>query len=98
MTNDELYNLVPIGKENAKPLSYFTELTGIGGRPIRKRFEQLGYLGKIVCNHRHHYFRASDKDDLKIYRKIIHSYICKLLKKEYRIDKAIETFDMERMA
>jgi hypothetical protein len=92
MTNDELYNLVPIGKENAVSLSALEHTTGLTGREIRRTFEELIYDEKPVCNLRHGYFRPATVEELEAYRKYINSYRCKLLKKEYRIRKAMRHF------
>jgi len=97
MTNDELYALVPIGSENAKPLGYFKNVTGLSGRAIRNRFMMLALSDKIVCNHRGGYFIADDPEDLEVESKILNSYILKLLRRKYRVDKARERFYMKRM-
>ena len=97
MNNNDLYALVPIGKQNAQPLSYFKTITGISGRNIRNRFLILAMCDKIVCNHRGGYFIADEPEDLYIESNILNAYICKLLKRKYRVDKARERFYMKRM-
>lgn len=97
MTNDKLYALVPIGRENAKPLAYFKNITGLSGRAIRDGFARLALSDKVVCNHRGGYFIADSLADLDIESKILNSYILKLMKRKYRVDKARERFYMKRM-
>ena len=104
MTNDELYNLVPIGKQNAMRLSDFIQIISFGfdepitGRAIRSKFEKLNEDEKPICNLGHGYFRPATIDELESYRKYINSYRCKLLKKEYRIRKAMRHFGVKSFA
>jgi hypothetical protein len=98
MTNDELYAIVPIGKENAKPLSYFTDHIPVTGREIRRMFERLTENEKPVCNLRFGYYRPATYEELEEYRLFINSYRCKLLKKEYRIKKALRHFGLVPMS
>jgi hypothetical protein len=97
MTNDELYELVPVGRENARPLMYFKDATGLSGRQVREKFLALAMSDKIVCNHRGGYFIADNPDDLLVESRILNSYICKLLKRKYRVDKERERFYMRKM-
>ena len=93
-------SLFQIGHANAKPLTWFSLKSGINQRQVRNIFEELIYIGVPICNLHdgRGYFLAATVDELDAYCKFIHSYILKLLKKEYRLKKAKETLDMERMA
>ena len=61
-------------------------------------FEELTENERPVCNLGHGYFRPATIEELENYRKFINSYRCKLLKKEYRIKKALRHFGLSSMA
>lgn len=92
MELEKIYELIPIGEQNAVSLQKLCERTGISGRELRRSFEQLIYLDKPVCNIRRGYFRPANMDELVRYRQIINSYKRKFEKKEYRLRKAEERF------
>ncbi len=87
----KLWERIPVGKNNAVKLEELTELLGCGStRQARKDIEEMIYNDLIVCNLRAGYFRPGNLKELKAYHKIISSYKKKLLKKEYRLKKAID--------
>lgn len=95
MKLSELYERIPIGEKNAVPLDELIQNTGLGERTLRAYFARLIYLDKPVCSLGHGYFRPASREELAGYRKIINSYKRAFEKKEYRLRKAEEHFDMQ---
>lgn len=87
MTNDELYALVPIGKENAVPIEWLVSATGIRARLLRRLFNRDMLKEKLlVANLQGGYFRPKNKAEIESYWKFRHSYA----KEHMRVTKAIE--------
>lgn len=87
MTNDELYALVPVGKENAVPIEWLVSATGIRARLLRRLFNHdLLKEKKIVANLQGGYFRPKNKEELESYYRFRHKYA----NEHMRVTKAIE--------
>jgi hypothetical protein len=97
---DTIKNLLVVGRANGKTDIELSRITGIDKRMVRHIAGELLSSGIPVCNLHNGkgFFLAETREDLVACKKYTHSYILSLLKKEYRIDKAIEAFGMERMA
>jgi|GEM_PF-2405084 len=96
----KIKDLLKVGHANGQTDTRLSNKTGIDKRMVRHIAKELLFKGLPVCNLHDGkgYFLAESLDDLFACKKYIHSYVLELLKREYRIDKAIETFGMKRMA
>jgi hypothetical protein len=94
MTNDELYNLVPIGKENAVPMEYLVSASGMNERRIRSIFYgPLLMERKIVASLQCGYFRPATKKEMGEYERFRYAYVKGNLRRHKIIRKAYDDFD-----
>lgn len=87
-----LYNLLPVGAENAINIKYLAELWDMKPRVARRTIEQMWYHDMPTINTGNGYYRPASEKDLCGYEAFIYSYVLKLHKKLYRIKKATENF------
>jgi hypothetical protein len=93
----DLYQVIPIGKANAKPIFEIAFVWGVPERTARKLIEQMIYKELYVVNVRSGYFRPAVREELEAYSNIIHSYKLKFEKKAYRLRKGLEQWDNVKM-
>ena len=89
----KLYQKLPKGQENAISREQLSELFNTSDRIARQTIEQMIYHDMPVCNLRHGYFKPVNVDELKAYSNINGAYLKKFLKRQYRLNKAIEQFN-----
>lgn len=92
-----MYEMLPVGQENAIKLSELSEMWNVSDREVRRTIEEMIYNDMPVCNLRSGYFRPATITELKSYRDIIRSYSCKFKKKEYRLNKTLQRFGNMKM-
>ena len=97
MTNDELYNMVCVGKENARPLDYYMAATGMSERILRNRFKQMRRKLQFVISLQGGYFRPETVEELRQAYRFHHSYTKASQNDDYYFKKGIDTFDMVSM-
>lgn len=85
-----MHTTLPIGQKKAMRIDNVAEMWGTSTREARRIIERMTYNDLIVCNLRSGYFVAETLQELEAEQKFINSYKCKILKKEYRIRKAVE--------
>jgi hypothetical protein len=89
-----------IGHVNAKTDIELSNLTGIDKRIVRYICAELLSFRIPVCNmyDGSGFFLAETLADLESCKARNHSYILSMLKKEYRYQKAIEAFGVDKFA
>ena len=90
MNYKKLYEMLPSGQANAISITDVAELWDRSERESRRIIEHMIYKDMIVCNLRKGYFVWETLDELESEQHFLNSYKCKLLKKEYRLRKAVE--------
>ena len=88
-------NSIPIGHANAIRRDALSRALGMRDREVRDVIEQLICLHHPVCNlgDGKGYFRPGSIDELRRYIAYNASYKKKLMKKEYHLKRAMESFD-----
>ena len=88
------YALLPLGAENAIPLTVVKYRFKKVGRICRAIMEQMNEEQLPVINlmNGEGYFRPRTLSELTAYRKIINSYKCAYERKEYYLDKLVSAW------
>lgn len=91
------YEVIPVGKGNGITLDHLANLWGVNKRMARCEIAKMIENDMIVCNLRNGYFRPANNKEVLSYLRIIRSYKCKLQKKEYRLYKALQNANQQKM-